>query len=207
MTEQAVRRNRRDEVVRTAVQMFAAEGYEGVTIQDIADVSGVLKGNVYYYFPAKVDLLFEIIDDLHSRFLDAIAGWVAEPAAPGDRLAHVLECHVGQMFDRLDQTVVAYHDFRRLPPDRKAVIVAKRDVYEGIIRSLVSQCQAAGEMCPDLDLDLATKAILGMSNWIYQWGRVGDRVAPGTIARTFASMAVAGLVPCAREGHVHPARS
>ena len=44
-----------------ACQIFAEKGFDGATLQDIADRFGVLKGSLFHYIQSKDDLLFEII--------------------------------------------------------------------------------------------------------------------------------------------------
>ena len=55
------RRNREHEVVEAAVKVFYEKGYAASTIQDVADVVGVLKGSLYHYISSKEDLLFRIL--------------------------------------------------------------------------------------------------------------------------------------------------
>jgi len=43
------------------MQAFSEKGYRGTSIQDIADVLGIAKGSLYFYFKSKEDLLLSII--------------------------------------------------------------------------------------------------------------------------------------------------
>ncbi|WP_211697194.1 TetR/AcrR family transcriptional regulator [Mycobacterium spongiae] len=49
----------RDEIYRTAIDLFVANGYEATTMDEIADAAGVSRRTVYRYFPLKEDVLFE----------------------------------------------------------------------------------------------------------------------------------------------------
>src|ERR1700687_405761 len=57
--------DRYDDIVRAAAEIFYRKGYDATTMQDIAEVVGMLKGSLYYYISAKEDLLYEIIDEVH----------------------------------------------------------------------------------------------------------------------------------------------
>lgn len=59
----------RDEVLRTARRLFAERGYDGTSLQQIADAMGVTKANVYYYFRTKEVLLQALLEP----FLSALA--------------------------------------------------------------------------------------------------------------------------------------
>lgn len=61
----------RQGIVETARRLFAERGYEGASLQDIADEMGLTKAAVYYHFRSKADILraivvpaFHAIDDL-----------------------------------------------------------------------------------------------------------------------------------------------
>ncbi|MFD4946273.1 TetR/AcrR family transcriptional regulator [Streptomyces sp. NPDC058409] len=47
----------REDVARTAVRLFLAQGYERTTVGQIADAVGVSQRTVFRYFPAKEDLV------------------------------------------------------------------------------------------------------------------------------------------------------
>ena len=44
---------RRSEILSSALKVFAENGYEGTSVQKIADVAGLTKTNVFYYFSNK----------------------------------------------------------------------------------------------------------------------------------------------------------
>jgi response regulator NasT len=48
---------RRAEIIDAAKRLFAANGYDATSIQQIADEVGLLKGSLYYHITAKEDLL------------------------------------------------------------------------------------------------------------------------------------------------------
>lgn len=76
----ARRPNRRDHVIRSAVTVFAREGFQGASIQDVATEADVVTTAVYYHFSSK-DELYEAALDAVFRQLDAV---VEEARAPGD---------------------------------------------------------------------------------------------------------------------------
>src|ERR687895_1587741 len=50
---------RREELSRQAARLFAAKGYHGTSIGDLAEAMGVQKGSLYAHIEGKQDLLFE----------------------------------------------------------------------------------------------------------------------------------------------------
>ena len=53
---------RRDELLQTALQLFAQRGFEGTTIADIATATGTAHGLVYHYFASKNELLLAVLE-------------------------------------------------------------------------------------------------------------------------------------------------
>ena len=53
---------RREELLRTALRLFAERGVDGTTIADIATATGTAHGLVYHYFASKNDLLLAVLE-------------------------------------------------------------------------------------------------------------------------------------------------
>jgi AcrR family transcriptional regulator len=49
-------------ITRAALEVFAAYGYHGATMEQIMRVSGLSKGLVYHYFPSKESIFFHLVD-------------------------------------------------------------------------------------------------------------------------------------------------
>ncbi len=63
---------RRDEILKTATDLFFEKSYHDVTMNEIADRMGVAKGTIYNYFPSKENLYLEILEksfELVEKFL------------------------------------------------------------------------------------------------------------------------------------------
>ncbi len=56
-----IRRDRRQAILDTALEVFADQGYESASISLIAKKAGISKGLMYNYFTSKEELLTEII--------------------------------------------------------------------------------------------------------------------------------------------------
>lgn len=84
--------NLRGEIMAAAIDCFARHGYQGTSIDRIAQASGVTKGALYYYFRDKEDLLFEAVKDRIAQFERRVAEGVAslrDPALAFREIARV----------------------------------------------------------------------------------------------------------------------
>jgi len=57
------RQRKVDEILDTALVLFARKGYAGTTIEDIAGELGYAKASLYYYFPGKEAMVKALIYD------------------------------------------------------------------------------------------------------------------------------------------------
>lgn len=54
-------RSGRERILHEAAQLFVSQGYNGISMREIGDASGMTKAALYYHFKDKQDLLREII--------------------------------------------------------------------------------------------------------------------------------------------------
>lgn len=71
----------KEQIALAATRLFARLGYDGTSIRDIAEASGVTKPALYYHFKSKEELYKWIIHDAYAFFLDAIEAIIRNPEA------------------------------------------------------------------------------------------------------------------------------
>jgi AcrR family transcriptional regulator len=57
------RRDRRDEILKASLHLFALKGFHGTTMRDIARSANITEGLIYHYFESKRDLFRAIIQE------------------------------------------------------------------------------------------------------------------------------------------------
>jgi AcrR family transcriptional regulator len=58
--------HQRERIIRAAAKALSRKGYSDVTVDEFAQAMKSTKGTIYYYFPSKADILYE----LHSRLME-----------------------------------------------------------------------------------------------------------------------------------------
>lgn len=66
-------RRNRALILRVAAKSFAGKGFTAATLSEIAELSGLPKANVNYYFHSKENLYQQVLDSVAQRYLDAFA--------------------------------------------------------------------------------------------------------------------------------------
>jgi len=191
--ERKPREERWAELLEVATQVFYEKGYDGASLQDIADRLGMLKGSLYYYIQSKEDLLFDVISTVHKQGLEVVRTRADVPGSPLERLEGVIRGHVEHTCRNLVPTAVFLHELSALPAERRQDVLGTEHAYQGVFRELVEQGQSAGEVRADLDPRLAVLSILGSTNWVYRWFRPGGTFTPEQIGAEMAEMAIRGI--------------
>jgi AcrR family transcriptional regulator len=74
-------RNTRGQIVDVALEQFTEQGYEGTSLQQIADQLGLTKAALYYHFKSKDDLLLAVLDP-YLADIDALLEQQKDPDRP-----------------------------------------------------------------------------------------------------------------------------
>lgn len=184
---------RHAEIVATAAELFLEKGYEGTSVQDIADRVGLLKGSLFYYISSKEDLLYAVLADIftgaHSD-IERISNLDAEPLT---KIRRVAEAHVRNVLDNRDRTTIFFRDFRSLSEERRSQIAAEREFYAKAFTELLVAAQADGAICPDIDVKLTSGSLLGMLNMVHEWYPPSDAKRTGKLAEEVADLVVASI--------------
>lgn len=93
---------RREQLLRSGVELLARRPYEEVSIEEIASAAGVSKGLLYHYFPTKRDFLLAAIERGQSE--------LAELTAPDAGLppAEQLDASLDRFLDFVEEHEAAY---------------------------------------------------------------------------------------------------
>lgn len=76
----------RAQVVEAADRLFYERGYEHTSFSHIADAVGISRGNFYYHFKTKDEILDAVIAHRVSRTMAMLEKWEMEAANPVDRI-------------------------------------------------------------------------------------------------------------------------
>lgn len=160
---------RREELVEIACRVFAEKGFEGATLQDIADEFGVLKGSLFHYIQSKDDLLYEIIEGVYLGAEDEIWSIAGGSGTAVSRLRELIIAYVRYITDHQPAVTVWLHDLTALDPARRRMIRKYEEHDRRRLVDLVTEAQQEGGIAADADPQLVALALLGAMNWVHRW--------------------------------------
>ena len=82
MSEQTTR----DHIIEAADRLFYRQGYEHTSFSDIADVVQISRGNFYYHFKTKDEILDAVINVRLANTRKMLEQWDIEGKQPADRI-------------------------------------------------------------------------------------------------------------------------
>jgi TetR/AcrR family transcriptional repressor of nem operon len=95
MSEQTTR----DHIIEAADRLFYRQGYEHTSFSDIADVVQISRGNFYYHFKTKDEILDAVIDARLADTRELLQQWEAEGKIPADRIRSFIHILIANRAD------------------------------------------------------------------------------------------------------------
>ena len=143
----------RARLLAAARQCFGANGFDGTTNAQIADVAGVTSAAIYHYFPSKVELFLAVCEDVEERFAQAFLS----PSGEAD----TVHTRLSLMVQRIEELNEEDHSLVRflmgmgvevlLHPETKAAYVHSRRRIHGVVTDAIASSVDVGVVIPDTD--------------------------------------------------------
>jgi AcrR family transcriptional regulator len=181
----------RVQILRSAAAAFGRLGYHGATVEQIAAALHMKKGNLYYYFRNKEDILFACHQYSLDRLHELLDETERSGLPPEDKLRRLIVSFVQTILDELHGTAL-FLDLEALSPSHLKKVILRRDRFDRGIRGVLEEGMASGVFTRS-DPKLLTFAILGAVNWIPRWFDPKGSASSQEIADRFADYLIAGL--------------
>ncbi|WP_420000242.1 TetR/AcrR family transcriptional regulator [Streptomyces boninensis] len=185
---------RRAELLATAAEVFAAQGYNATTVRKIADAAGMLAGSLYYHFDSKESM----IDEILSTFLDELWAGYDAVLASGLGPRETIEGLVTESFKQIDRHRPAVAVYQK---ESRHLSVQPRFSYLGDLQQRFEKAWLGtlergveeGVFRSDLDPRLTYRFVRDTVWVAANWYRPGGRHSPEEIARQYLSMVLDGI--------------
>jgi AcrR family transcriptional regulator len=73
--------NNRQLILETASKLFTQKGIMNTSFSDISKECKLSKGTIYYYYPSKYHLIYEVTDFHFKQATDAVFSWISDTDA------------------------------------------------------------------------------------------------------------------------------
>jgi AcrR family transcriptional regulator len=193
LTRERRRQLTRDVLISAATEVFARRGYEGASLDEIAEAAGFTRGAIYKNFGGKEDLFFCVIDHLNAQVIEAFRA-IAPTSADSkewdvSRLAELWRASVAE-FDELFAISREYELYVLRNPDARPRAVAHRQSQRVLVTSFIEEVADLAGISLRLPAEVLSAIILAAADGLAYSLRVDgeDLFAP------FLELLNAGMV-------------
>lgn len=188
-------RNTRDDVVAAAGRLFADRGYHATSMRDLGRELGLLGSSLYAHVEGKQELLVEVVERGAGFFQESAAAAQAAEGSGADRLRALVDGHLAVVLDHRDEVRTFLNEAQALDDEHRQRVVAARDRYEGVFRSVLREGAADGSLRPDLDVKLTAIFLLSVLNAVERWYRPGGSLGRRALGDSVMAFAMEGIGP------------
>jgi AcrR family transcriptional regulator len=185
-------------ILRNAARIFAEKGYHSTSMRDISRETRVSLAGLYHYCKSKEELLFLIQDNCFGRVHERLQERLQEASGAVEKLHLVVENHLSFFATNMAEMKVLSHEADSLAGEMREHVSGKKQEYTRLVRKILSEVQQARKgVGAKVDITVATYALFGMMNWIYNWydprGKLSVNELVDNITRLFLSGFLAGM--------------
>jgi TetR/AcrR family fatty acid metabolism transcriptional regulator len=171
LASRADKADKRDAILRAAIETFAARGFFNAQVADVARAAGVAAGTVYLYFRGKDDLLISIFERTMKEAIEGGRRSLEGRTHPLDRLREIARLHLERLGRDRDLAVVFQVELRQSTKFMERFSATYLREYLGIIRDVIAEGQMKGVFRKQINPTVAAKMLFGAldemaTNWI-----------------------------------------
>ena len=186
-----------EHILRTSAHIFAEKSYHSTSMRDISRATKVSLAGLYHYCQSKDELLFLIQDHCFGRVLERLEQRLEGVKDPFDKLHIFIDNHLSFFAANMAEMKVLSHEAESLEGDRHQHVSLKKERYAKLARKILREIQgssgkAAGSG-PQIDLTVATYALFGMMNWIYNWYDPRGKLSVGELVDNVTRLFISGF--------------
>jgi AcrR family transcriptional regulator len=187
----------RDQILRTAADLFRERGYRATTLDHIAARLGMSKASLYTYFRAKDEMLAAISRETIEGFTRELGLILGGDLSPEDKLRRIVREHVRFVIANRSFLTVFFSEEANLPTRFARVLAAQKDRYDKAVESVVADGIRRGAF-RQVPPRLVVFGLLGMLNWVYKWYNPRGPWGAEEISAAFLAIVEGGLLRQAR---------
>src|SRR5438046_6395807 len=156
-------------ILRTTARIFAEKSYHSTSMRDIARETNVSLAGLYHYCKSKEELLFLIQDHCFGRVLERLEERIKDVNDPFEKLRVFIDNHLSFFAANMAEMKVLSHEAESLAGDLHERVSTTKEKYARLARKILREIQESQPAKARIDLTVATYALFGMMNWIYNW--------------------------------------
>ncbi len=167
---------RQQEIIDVSLELISTTGIQGFTIKNLAKKIGISEPAIYRHYENKISILLAILDYFKSRSESLFVKQVNESDSSLVRIEKIFQGH----FNAFEKTpslvnVIFSEEIFRNEPILQERITDIMDRNSGVIKAIVAEGQARGEIKAEIESKYLTLIILGSLRMMVKRWQMGDK--------------------------------
>ena len=189
-------------ILAAAEALFAAQGYDRTTIDEIAHRAGLTKGAVYYFYKNKAELFCTIVDQGVS-YIEEQCRTLMDAQRSGSEIAQdIISLYTSIAYDNINLFLILCGNQSGSPDIRMLFHQRIRRLID-CVRSVMQAGMEEGMLRP-MNPDVAARMFIGL---IYGMLALPDRPGPEEAAQAIRSVFEQGIFADRKENPHDPAHA
>jgi AcrR family transcriptional regulator len=188
------RAERTQEIRHAAREAFAAHGYAGAVMADIAQAAGVAEGTIYKLFDNKRALLDSVMADWYGTLTDALKQQLRGIDDPVQKLRYLIWYHLTTIRNEPALCRVYFHEIRAQHDYRDSAMFKLNQDYTSYTVEVLREGVAAGVFRDDVPLPIIRDTIFGgLEHYAWQFLAGTKRLDVEHTTEQFWRLIVSGI--------------
>ena len=186
--------DKKAKILKAAIKIFAKEGFQDASVDEIVKIAEVAKGTFYYYFKSKDDLFLALIgtgtDTLSERMIEESDRY----SNPVKKVEAIIASQYKFFGANQDLCLVLLSEIWRLESKWRQKYSTKRDQYVKALKQAIEFGQKDNIFDQKIDAKMASIAIFGMVATSALDYLASNKKLSGKIKNTITKIAINGLL-------------
>ncbi len=185
--------SRKEQVIRSAAQLFREKGYAASSMRDLAQKLGIEAASLYSHIKSKEEILQSLCFDMATEFRKSLQEVESKNVSASEKLKLGIIGHIQVMAKDLVASAVFMNEHRHLSQPFLRDFLLLRINYINRFKDIIEQGIASGEFKENVDKKLAVMTLFSSLNWMPMWYDPQSNIMPADIGRQLADMLIMGL--------------
>ena len=144
--------NKKEKILEAAQEIFFKKSFYEATMEDIAQLSGVKKPTIYYYYPSKIDLASELIEQYIKKLFGKVEEIIYQTTDIKQRIKTIVDFYI----NLLEENSKIFITIQRIGYDFMQKEESKKKINELFEKLRVRQ-KEAGDLFGEVILSSGAK--------------------------------------------------
>jgi len=137
--------NKKDKILEAAREIFFKKSFYEATMDDIAQISGIKKPTIYYYFPSKIDLASQLLEVNVKKIFVKISKIISTTSNVKQRIKIIVDFYINLIEENSKTFIIMQrigYDFMQKEDSKKKI----NELFEKLIKKQKEAGDLFGEV-------------------------------------------------------------